>query len=79
MALYRAEALAAQNEDVELKTRFTPLAKQLAENEQQIVAELNAVQGKPVDIGGYYAPDPKRAAAAMRPSSTLNSALAAFG
>jgi isocitrate dehydrogenase len=78
LALYWAEALAAQNKDAELKARFAPLAKALAENETKIVAELTAVQGKPVDIGGYYRPDEKLAAAAMRPSQTFNAALAAL-
>jgi isocitrate dehydrogenase len=77
LALYWAQALAAQNEDAELKAHFAPLAKTLAENEQKIVAELNAVQGKPADIGGYYQPDPARAEKVMRPSATLNAALAA--
>ena len=72
LAMYWAEALAAQNDDAELKARFTKVAKQLAENEQKIVAELNAAQGKPVDIGGYYRPDPDRTSKAMRPSATLN-------
>jgi len=78
LALYWAEALAAQNKDADLKARFAPLAKTLAENEAKIVAELNAVQGKPADIGGYYRPDEKLAAAAMRPSKTFNAALAAL-
>ncbi|MFA6173807.1 MAG: NADP-dependent isocitrate dehydrogenase [Kiritimatiellales bacterium] len=77
LALYWAEALAAQNKDAELKARFAPLAKALAENETKIIAELTAVQGKPVDIGGYYRPD-ERLAAAMRPSKTFNSAIAAL-
>jgi isocitrate dehydrogenase len=78
LALYWAEALAAQNKDVELKTRFAPLAKTLAENEARIVAELNAVQGKPVDVGGYYRPDAELVASAMRPSKTFNAALSAL-
>ncbi len=78
IALYWAQALAAQDEDAALKARFAPLAKALADNEQKIVEELAAVQGKPVDIGGYYRPDVAKAAAAMRPSATLNSALAAL-
>ena len=56
LALYWAQALAAQTEDAELKAYFAPLAKTLADNEKKIVDELNAVQGKPADIGGYYAP-----------------------
>ncbi|MFA7368128.1 MAG: NADP-dependent isocitrate dehydrogenase, partial [Kiritimatiellales bacterium] len=78
LALYWAEALAAQNKDAELKARFAPLAKALAENEAKIVAELTAVQGKPVDVGGYYRPDEKLVAAAMRPSKTFNAVLAAL-
>jgi isocitrate dehydrogenase len=78
LALYWAEALATQNKDAELKARFTPLAKTLAENETKIVAELTAVQGKPVDVGGYYRPDEKLAAKAMRPSQTFNAALKAL-
>jgi isocitrate dehydrogenase len=72
LALYWAEALAAQTEDAELKARFATVAKQLAENETKIVAELNAAQGGPVDIGGYYRPNPEMASKAMRPSPTLN-------
>jgi len=76
LALYWAQALAAQEKDIELKTRFTSLAKALSANEQKIVDELNAVQGQSMDIGGYYRPDPERAAKAMRPSATFNEALA---
>ncbi|WP_312112751.1 NADP-dependent isocitrate dehydrogenase, partial [Stenotrophomonas indicatrix] len=75
IALYWAQALAAQNEDAALQARFAPLAKALADNEQKIVDELIAVQGKAVDIGGYYRPDVAKAAAAMRPSATFNAAL----
>ncbi|WHZ12624.1 MAG: isocitrate dehydrogenase +NADP+ [Burkholderiaceae bacterium] len=75
LALYWAEALAAQNDDAELKAHFAPLARTLADNEQRIVAELNGVQGKPADIGGYYLPDHKQCAAVMRPSGTFNSAI----
>ncbi|HEY3485862.1 MAG TPA: NADP-dependent isocitrate dehydrogenase, partial [Ilumatobacteraceae bacterium] len=78
LATYWAEALAAQTEDPELAARFAPLAAKLAENEHTIVAELGAVQGAPADIGGYYAPDPAMAAAAMRPSATLNAAIDDF-
>ena len=77
LGLYWAQALAAQTDDAELAAHFAPLAKQLADNEQAIVAELLAVQGKPVDIGGYYQPDVAKLDAAMRPSSTLNALLAA--
>ncbi|HET7836677.1 MAG TPA: NADP-dependent isocitrate dehydrogenase [Variovorax sp.] len=76
LALYWAQALAAQTEDKELQAHFAPLAKTLAANEQKIVDELKAVQGQPADIGGYYMPDPKKTAAVMRPSATFNAALA---
>ena len=72
LALYWAQALAAQGKDKELQARFAPVAKKLAENEKKIDAELIAAQGKPVDIGGYYRPDRKKTAGAMRPSPTLN-------
>ena len=76
LALYWAQALAAQNKDAELQARFKPLAETLAKNEAKINAELIGAQGKPVDIGGYYMPDFAKASAAMRPSATLNSAIA---
>ncbi|TDP74435.1 NADP-dependent isocitrate dehydrogenase [Roseateles toxinivorans] len=76
LALYWAQALAAQSEDAELAARFAPLAKALADQESTIVAELAAVQGKPVDIGGYYMPDMAKLEAVMRPSATFNAALA---
>ncbi|KTF41565.1 NADP-dependent isocitrate dehydrogenase [Xanthomonas translucens] len=76
LALYWAQALAAQDEDAALQARFAPLAKQLAEHEAAIVAELNGVQGKPVDIQGYYRPNLERVSQAMRPSATFNAALA---
>jgi isocitrate dehydrogenase len=79
LALYWAQALAAQNEHAELKARFTQLAKTLAEQEDVIVGELNGAQGKPQDIGGYYHPDLAKTAAAMRPSKTFNDALALLG
>ncbi len=78
LALYWAEALAAQNADAELKAIFTPVAEALVANEAKIVEELLAVQGKPVDIGGYYQPDDAMAAAILRPSATLNGILAAI-
>jgi isocitrate dehydrogenase len=78
LALYWAQAMAAQTQDPELQSRFAPLAHSLAENEAQIVSELNRAQGRPVNIGGYYAPGPELAAKAMRPSPTFNSALSAF-
>ncbi len=76
LALYWARALAAQTDDPALAEAFSPLAEALAANEATIVEELNAVQGDPVDLGGYYRPDPERASAAMRPSPTLNRILA---
>ncbi|MBJ7352415.1 MAG: NADP-dependent isocitrate dehydrogenase, partial [Rhodococcus sp.] len=75
LALYWAQELAEQTEDTELAKHFAALAKTLAENEEKIVGELNAVQGNPVDIGGYYYPDPEATAAVMRPSKTFNEAL----
>ncbi|HMH52675.1 MAG TPA: NADP-dependent isocitrate dehydrogenase [Candidatus Acidoferrum sp.] len=72
LALYWAQALAAQTQDKELQARFAKVAKGLAENEAKIVAELNAAQGKPVDLGGYFRPNPDMASKAMRPSPTLN-------
>ena len=77
LAFYWAEALAAQTKDLDLQSRFAKLATTLATNEQTIVHELNSVQGKTVDIGGYYRPDDAKATAAMRPSATFNAALAA--
>ena len=77
LAMYWAQALAAQTEDADLAKRFAPLAKQLTDNEQTIVAELAAVQGKPADIGGYYLPDVAKLDAVMRPSETLNKVLSA--
>jgi isocitrate dehydrogenase len=75
LAMYWAEALAAQSQDSELQARFTRVAKQLVESESRILAELNAAQGRPVDIGGYFRPDPGLAATAMRPSPTLNASV----
>jgi isocitrate dehydrogenase len=75
LALYWAQELAAQTADTDLAEAFAPLAKTLAEAEHTIIAELAAVQGAPVDLGGYYRPDPLRAAAVMRPSPTFNAAL----
>jgi isocitrate dehydrogenase len=79
LALYWARELAAQTEDAELAARFAPLARQLTDDEATIVAELDGAQGSPVDVGGYYHPDPDRVLAAMRPSPTLNEALATLG
>jgi len=72
LALYWAEALAKQTKDAELQARFTPVAQQMAANEEKIVQELNDAQGQPVDIGGYYLPSEEMTAKAMRPSATLN-------
>jgi isocitrate dehydrogenase len=77
LALYWAQALAAQSTDAELKKIFTPVAEKLAAGEKQIVAELIAVQGKPADIGGYYKPDDVKASSTLRPSKVLNEILAA--
>ena len=79
LALYWAQALAAQTQDAELQKRFAAIAKQLADNESKIVAELNAAQGKPVELGGYYRPDPGLASKAMRPSATFNAIVDALG
>jgi isocitrate dehydrogenase len=75
LALYWAQALAEQNEDADLRQAFSGLAKMLAENEAKIVEELNAVQGRPVDVNGYYHGDEALIRKAMRPSATLNAAL----
>ncbi len=77
LALYWAEALAAQDKDASLRDCFSVLAKGLADNEAKIMEELNAAQGAPVDIGGYYLPDEDLALKAMRPSATFNGLLAA--
>jgi len=76
LAMYWAQALAEQTEDTALASQFAPLAKALSENEKTIVAELAAVQGQPVDIGGYYLPDFSKLDTVMRPSATFNAALA---
>jgi isocitrate dehydrogenase len=75
LALYWANALASQDQDLELKNIFAPIAEALNANEKKISDELIAVQGKPVDIGGYYSPDDTKAFAAMRPSTTFNEIL----
>ena len=75
LALYWAQALAQQSEDAALQTRFAKLAQQLKTNETTIIDELNAAQGPPVDMGGYYLPDTKKITAAMRPSATFNAIL----
>ncbi|MEU0402588.1 NADP-dependent isocitrate dehydrogenase [Streptomyces sp. NPDC006197] len=78
LALYWAQELAAQTEDAELAKVFAPLAETLSSNERKIVDELVAVQGSPAEIGGYYQPDPAKAAAVMRPSATFNEAVASL-
>ncbi|MFE2279919.1 NADP-dependent isocitrate dehydrogenase [Streptomyces sp. NPDC059454] len=78
LSLYWAQELAAQSDDADLAKAFAPLAETLTANEAKIVEELNAVQGRPAEIGGYYQPDPARAAAVMRPSTTWNEALASL-
>jgi isocitrate dehydrogenase len=72
LTLYWAQALAAQTTDAALQAKFQPVAEALAANEAKIVAELLAVQGQPIDIGGYYLPDLAKATAALRPSATFN-------
>ena len=79
LALYWAQELAGQDADPELAAIFAPVAESLAANEQQIVAELLAVQGSPVEIGGYYHPDPELVEAVMRPSQTLNDIVGSIG
>ncbi len=76
LALYWATELSEQTDDPELAQRFAPLAQRLKADEETIVAELTEVQGSPVDVGGYYRPDPERVASAMRPSAAFNEALA---
>ena len=78
LAFYWAEALAAQTKDADLKAKFAPLAKALAENEAKITGELVEAQGKAQDVGGYYNPNDELASKAMRPSATLNNALASL-
>ena len=78
LALYWAQELAAQREDLALQAQFAPLAKALSDGEASILAELAAVQGKPVDIGGYYRSNPQLTSQVMRPSATFNQALASF-
>ncbi|MGH2858920.1 MAG: NADP-dependent isocitrate dehydrogenase, partial [Solirubrobacteraceae bacterium] len=78
LALYWARELADQSQDAELAARFAPLAQRLKDEEEKIVSELAAVQGSPVALDGYFRPDRERAAAAMRPSATLNAALASL-
>jgi isocitrate dehydrogenase len=76
LAMYWAQALAEQSKDSDLQSKFASLAKALTDNEAKIIAELNGAQGKPVDMGGYYAPDLEKTSKAMRPSATFNTLLA---
>ncbi|MFB6550897.1 NADP-dependent isocitrate dehydrogenase [Streptomyces sp. NPDC056405] len=78
LSLYWAQELAKQTDDADLAKAFAPLAEKLTADEQKIVDELNAVQGKPAEIGGYYQPDPAKAAEVMRPSATWNETLASL-
>jgi isocitrate dehydrogenase len=78
LALYWAQELASQTEDVALADAFAALADELAAYQDQIVEEMYLPQGRPVDLGGYYRPDPARVEAVMRPSATFNAALARF-
>jgi isocitrate dehydrogenase len=79
LALYWAQALAAQSADAAMQTRFVDAARKLAENEATIAAELLSAQGSPVDLGGYYLPDDGLAEKAMRPSSTFNAIIDGMG
>ena len=78
LAMYWAQALAAQDKDASLKPRFAKVAEELEENEAKITDELLAAQGKPVDIGGYYLPDPDMTTKVMRPSATFNAIIDAM-
>ena len=77
--MYWAQALAEQNEDGELKAVFAPVAQQFVDNEKKIVAELNEVQGRPADIGGYYRPNRSLVSQVMRPSAILNAVIDDLG
>ena len=79
LAMYWAEALAGQQDDAELRAQFEPIAAQLTAAEAKIIDELTTIQGKPVDIGGYYRPDSRLASEAMRASATLNQVLDSIG
>jgi isocitrate dehydrogenase len=79
LAMFWAQALATQTQDAALAARFAPIAEALTANEQKIVHELAEVEGKPIDIGGYYQPDDAKGSAAMRPSATFNAILARLG
>ena len=75
LTLYWAQELAKQNDDKSLKDHFTPVAKDLESKLDVILGELTVAKGKPVDLGGYYRPNPEKVKAGMRPSATLNSIL----
>ena len=77
-ALYWAQELAGQNDDADLKAKFGPVAKELEGNLDKILEEMKAIKGKPVDIGGYFHPDPSKVAAGMRSSATLNKIVASL-
>ena len=79
LAMYWAQALAAQTKDAEMQARFAPVAKELEANKATIVEELLAAQGEPMDVGGYYLPDDAKAKAAMRPSPTFNAIIDSMG
>ena len=79
LATYWAEALAAQTEDAELQAAFAPIAKELSDNEETIVNELNSAQGPAADLGGYYIFDDEKTSAIMRPSATYNAIIAKLG
>jgi isocitrate dehydrogenase len=78
LAMYWAEAIAAQDQDADLKSRFASLFEQLKSSEEKIVAELKAAQGSAVDIEGYYSPSEEKANSAMRPSATFNAIIDGF-
>ncbi|MCK9996640.1 MAG: NADP-dependent isocitrate dehydrogenase, partial [Candidatus Krumholzibacteria bacterium] len=78
LAMYWAQALAAQDKDEEMKARFAGIAAELADSEDKITGELLAAQGEPVDLGGYFLPDESKAGKAMRPSATFNAIIDAM-
>jgi isocitrate dehydrogenase len=78
LAMYWAQALAEQDKDTAIKDRFTKVAAELSAKESKIAEEMLAVQGKPVDMGGYFMPDPEKAGKAMRPSKTFNAIIDAL-
>ena len=76
--MYWAQALSEQNDNLELQAKFSPIAQQLSDHEHDIITQLNAAQGPPVDIGGYYHPDKALLAQVMRPSQTFNAIIASI-